>query len=303
MLDHVFFIGVAGTGMSALAQYLGMQGRTVCGSDRQFTSDKKLLVQEQLESQNVRCFPQDGSGLTPDLQYIVVSTAIEDSNLELIKAKELGMKVLHRSEALDMLAREKKCLAVAGTSGKSTTVGMLFHILNENGLKPSLITGAGLSTLEEQGLIGNALFQEGQHVVIEADESDGSLVRYEPDFGAILNIEKDHKEMDELLPLFQTFAKRSTYLVVNQDQELTRGLSPETHQQNFGVKNQCGYQGTEFQQSGATIQFVCQNVSFQVQAPGMHNMEKCPGCHSDGLLRRSDTCTICRGSKDLSRHF
>jgi UDP-N-acetylmuramate--alanine ligase len=284
-LDNVFFIGVAGTGMSALAQYLGMQGRTVCGSDRQFNTDNEApestLIRTQLQKAGVSCYPQDASGLTKNLQYIVVSTAVEASNPELQLAQSLGLTVLHRSQALHMLSQEKKSIAIAGTSGKSTTVAMLFHILQHCGLKPSLLTGAGLSSLEQKGYIGNAWADQGEWLVFEADESDGTLVQYTPDIGCVLNIEKDHKEISELVPLFEQFAKQSKTLVLNESQLVVAQLQSLCHSSLFF--NPAHW---EFTQDQHSIAFSCQpgfessasghsdpTVSFTIPVPGRHNME------------------------------
>src|SRR5690606_11489811 len=121
------------------------------------------------------------------------------------RARELGVPVLHRSELLVLLAAEKKTIAVAGTSGKSTVTGMIWHVLEAAGLGPSLITGANLPSLTEKGLPGNAHAGRGEWLVIEADESDGSLARYRPEIALLLNIEKDHQEIEALMPLFATF--------------------------------------------------------------------------------------------------
>ena len=87
---------------------------------------------------------------------------------------------------------------MGGTSGKSTTSAMLFDILEHAGLAPSIISGAGLISIIRNGKIGNAKVGKGDWLVIEADESDGSIVQYHPEIGVLLNVEKDHKELDEL---------------------------------------------------------------------------------------------------------
>ncbi len=104
-MSSYFFIGVAGVGMSAIGQYLAGRGVEVRGSDRQFGeylagNCEKPRVMEQLEECGIKCFAQDGSGISADLSAVVVSTAIEDTNPDLKRAKELGVKVMHRSEML-----------------------------------------------------------------------------------------------------------------------------------------------------------------------------------------------------------
>ena len=151
-----FFIGVAGVGMSAIAQYLQGIGKNVSGSDRYFHPDEYNKTKEQLENEGLKCFLQDGSGITAETELLVVSTAIEDTVYEVKKAKELGIPIIKRSQLLAMIAKSKKTVAVAGTSGKSTTSAMLFQILLDAGLEPSIISGAGLPSIIKQGKIGNA---------------------------------------------------------------------------------------------------------------------------------------------------
>jgi UDP-N-acetylmuramate--alanine ligase len=195
--DSFFFIGIAGSGMSAIAQYLASIGKDIAGSDRLFISGKKSEIQIQLEAENIKCFPQDGSGLSKEYQAVVVSTAVEKQNIEYRKAIELNIRVHHRSDVLAAIAQTKKTIAIAGTSGKSTVTAMTFEIFEKQGLKPSLISGAGLKKLQERGKIGNAVAGKGEYLIIEADESDGTLVKYKAFIGIILNIDKDHKELNE----------------------------------------------------------------------------------------------------------
>lgn len=191
-MSSYFFIGVAGVGMSAIAQYLVGRGVEVRGSDRQFGEFlagkcEKPKVMAQLEECGVKCFAQNGSGVVAGLDAVVVSTAIEDTNPDLKRAKELSIPVMHRSEMLAKISKETRTIAVSGTSGKSTVTAMIYHILEYAGLQPSVMTGAGLVNLQAQGKIGNAVSGKGEWLVVEADESDGTLVRYEPEIGLILS--------------------------------------------------------------------------------------------------------------------
>ena len=200
-----FFIGIAGTGMSAIAQYLAGNGMQVSGSDRYFTPETPNETRTQLEAEGIRCYQQDGSGISSDTDLVVVSTAIEDTVYEVQKAKQSGIPILKRSDVLAMISDSKKTIAVGGTSGKSTVSAMIFDILEHAGFKASIISGAGLTSLINRGKIGNAIAGSGEWLVIEADESDGSIVKYHPHTGILLNIDKDHQEIDELLHLFGEF--------------------------------------------------------------------------------------------------
>src|SRR6187455_99725 len=212
-----FFIGVAGTGMSALAQYLQGIGKNVSGSDRYFKEGEFNETQEKLEAEGIKCFLQDGSGINDKTDLVVVSTAIEDTVYEVQKAKQLNIPIIKRSELLALIAESKKTIAVGGTSGKSTTSAMLFDILEYAGMKPSIISGAGLISIIKEEKIGNSKVGTGEWLVIEADESDGSIVQYKPEIGLLLNIDKDHQEIEELMNIFGTFRSNTKQLfVVNQ---------------------------------------------------------------------------------------
>ena len=151
MLDsysHFFFVGIAGTGMSAIAQYLKGIGKKVSGSDRLFGQEQKILSESQFEALGMHCYFQDGRGITPDVDVVVVSTAIEETNIEYQKALQLNIPIMKRSQLLAEISNSVRTIAVGGTSGKSTTTAMIFHILEQCGKSPSLITGAGLSVLQ-----------------------------------------------------------------------------------------------------------------------------------------------------------
>lgn len=270
---NYFFIGIAGTGMSAIAQYLQGVGKKVAGSDRLFNQNNKMLIQEQFEKQGIQCFFQDGSGITASIEVVVVSTAIEESNIEYQKAREMGIPVMKRSELLAAISSSKRTIAVGGTSGKSTTTAMIFHILQENGYSPSLMTGAGLTALQKQGLPGNAWVGKSDWLVIESDESDGSIVNYYPEISVVLNVDRDHKEFDELMQLFSTFKEhtRGTF-IVNHDHALIKTLS-QNPENDFGTSGGVGYTGQDFKQTGFQIQFTVNGEPFKIPVIGKHNME------------------------------
>src|SRR5690606_13556456 len=222
-----FFIGIAGAGMSAIAQYLQGTGKNVSGSDRFFNEGKATEIKEKLEAEGIQCYLQDGSGITSETDLVVASTAIEDTVMEIKKAKELGIPIIKRSELLALIAASKKTIAVGGTSGKSTTTAMLFDIMTYAGLSPSIISGAGLVSLIKKGKVGNAFVGKSEWLVIEADESDGSIVQYQPSIGVLLNIDKDHKEIEELIQIFGTFRNNSQSFIVNQSNKNAARLSTQ----------------------------------------------------------------------------
>jgi len=271
---NIFFIGVAGTGMSAIAQYLQGVGKNVSGSDRYFHPDEPNEIKDKLEAEGIRCFLQDGSGITASTDLVVASTAIEDTVFEVKKAKELNIPILKRSEVLALITESKKTIAVGGTSGKSTTSAMIFDILQYAGLEPSIISGAGLTSIIREGKIGNAKVGKGDWLVIEADESDGSIVKYKPEIGLLLNIDKDHQEIDELIEIFSTFRNHcKDIFITNLSNHLSAGLSVNK-KDDFSVDNtNAGYLATNFQQDGFQISFNVGSETVKMNTVGKHNME------------------------------
>ena len=273
-INKPFFMGIAGSGMSALAQYLNGIGKQVSGSDRFFAEGQGTEIRLKLEEEGIHCFVQDGSGIEEGTDLIVASTAVEETVPEMQKARQLGIPVMRRSELLSLIASSKKTIAIGGTSGKSTTTGMLFDILEQAGMDPSIISGAGLISLIKKGRIGNAKVGQGDWLVIEADESDGSIVQYHPEIGVLLNVDKDHQELEELMSLFRTFRENSRRFIVNRSHPLAASLSKDiTCDFSVDENSEAGYVAADFHQQGLSIGFSIRNVPFRMQVLGKHNME------------------------------
>ena len=271
---NVFFIGIAGVGMSAIAQYLAGIEKNVSGSDRYFKDGEFNETKEKLEAEGIQCFLQNGDGITAQTDLVVVSTAIEDTVAEVQKAKQLNIPIIKRSELLALIAKSKRTIAVGGTSGKSTTSAMLYDILDKAGLQPSIISGAGLVSIIKEGKIGNAKVGAGEWLVIEADESDGSIVQYHPEIGLLLNVDKDHQEIDELMSIFGIFKNNSKKFIVNQSNALAKQLSQNAKQDFSSDENSdAGFIATDFKQTGFNIQYSILNVQFSISTIGKHNME------------------------------
>jgi UDP-N-acetylmuramate--alanine ligase len=257
-----------------LAQYLQGIGKNVSGSDRYFKEGEFNDTKEKLETEAIKCFFQDGSGINNTTDLIVASTAIEDTVAEVQKAKQLNIPIIKRSELLALIAESKKTIAIGGTSGKSTTTAMLFDIMEYAGLHPSIISGAGLTSIIKEGKIGNAKVGKGEWLVIEADESDGSIIQYKPEIGLLLNIDKDHKEIDALMELFTLFKNNSKKFVVNQSHSLAKKLSQNVNY-DFSIdeKTPAKFVARDFKQNGLSIQFTIDHLPFTINALGKHNME------------------------------
>lgn len=202
---NAFFVGIGGMGMSGLAKILHTSGKRVSGSDRALDGD----YCRRLRDMGITIHPQDGAGprrfleetgLKAEDVVIVKSTAVEDKVPDIVTARELGIREIMRSDLLADMFNKTRGIAVGGTAGKTTTTGLIAWVLKHAGLDPSCAVG-GIMT----GLETNAFRGAGPHFVIEADESDGSIVKYNSYISLITNISRDHKSLDELKELFGSF--------------------------------------------------------------------------------------------------
>ncbi len=274
-----FFIGVAGTGMSALAQFMAMKGHNVFGSDRLFTLEPQHPIIKQLQAVGIKTFAQ-GKATVPDDAIVIVSSAIEPSVPEYKQALDKKLKILHRTDLLKQITQNYKTIAVTGTSGKSTTTGMIFHILRQNGLNPSLITGAPLIELKAKGFIGNAFADNGHWLVFEADESDGTATKFSPDIGVILNLDLDHKKPDEIFSIFQKFAYNSQKLIINGSDSKLKDIQhnnktifcPKTIDFTHN-KNNCHYQTSDISMDWSGLNFKINQKPAHLPLIGLHNAE------------------------------
>ena len=252
--------------MSSLAQYCRWAGVRVGGSDRALNSPDREYIRKGLGTIGCEMYPQDGSGVGKGVEGVVVSTAVENDNPDIAAAARLGIPVYHRSDVLAAISNSAQTIAVAGTSGKSTVTSLIFHLLRTSGVDASFICGAESRELKREGLIGNAYHGASDILVIEADESDGSLVKYVSQVGLILNISKDHKPVSELIKLFETFALSSSHLLVNADYEQ---LSALPGAKTFGLEKACDYPAQPvIDQSSAGVVF--DGVEYRVSYPGRY---------------------------------
>ena len=213
-----FFCGIGGIGMSAIALYLKKAGHTVMGSDRSFDLQNASAVQNNLINAGITLYPQDGSGVSTEIDYFVVTRAVEDTIPDIKKAVELGLTIKKRPEILADIFHSYKGIAVGGTCGKTSITAMIGHILYKNKFAPTMING-GISLNTYNGeLCSNLIYGKGHHLVIEADESDGSIKQYNPFISVVSNISLDHFELDEIRPLFEDFLNRTKHgIVINAD--------------------------------------------------------------------------------------
>ena len=181
----VHIVGIGGAGMSAIATVLARMGHRVSGSDL-----RESAVLERLRGQGVDArVGHSAENLPADLDAVVRSTAIPITNPEIAEANARGVPVLRRADALRALVATRRSIAVAGSHGKTTTSSMLALVLRSAGWHPSFLIGGDLN---EVGT--NAAFDDGEWLVVEADESDGTFLELAPEATILTNVEPDHLE-------------------------------------------------------------------------------------------------------------
>lgn len=192
--------------MSALAEALLALGYVVSGSDRTLDQGGDSEAVAALQRAGLRVTPQDGSAITAATRALAVSTAIESDNPELLAAQRLGVEIVHRAALLARLADSKCVIAITGTAGKTTVTALVGWLLEQAGFDPSVVNGGIVLNWRGPARLGNVRIGTSDWWVLEADESDRSLLNFHPAHALITNISKDHFELDEVRDLFRRFA-------------------------------------------------------------------------------------------------
>ncbi len=196
---HIHFIGIGGIGMSGIAAILSGQGYVISGSDI-----KETAVTRKLAGKGIKIFAGHNADYLCDAEIVVYSSAIKDDNPELCAAKERGLILMHRSQALAELMQGKTCIAVSGAHGKTTTTALTGHLLRHAGFKPTLAVGGIVHNLGDNACLG-----ESDYFVAEADESDGTFLYYRPTYSIVTNIDREHldyyKSWQDILEAYEEF--------------------------------------------------------------------------------------------------
>lgn len=227
---RMHFVGVGGIGMSGIAQLCIQMGCTVSGSDRSLGKAESEGLFTKLRNAGVKLFPQDGSVYKEQIPDVIVySTAIENDNPDFLNAPEGTLKI-HRSMAISYCIAHlqgRHILAITGTCGKTTTSAWISDALKRLNAEPGMLTGGAVKLFRTSAAIGNGELGSGQEFIIEADESDKSLLNYVPSTAVILNIGTDHYSREELCTVFRQFANSAKENVIIQDKALLE-IGPDT---------------------------------------------------------------------------
>ena len=269
------FIAIGGIGMSGLAKYLLEDGHSVSGSDIQDSKYIKAL-------RNLGAIVSIGhkeENLPNDADAVIVSTAIRESNPELIKARKLGLKIYHRSDLLKEIAESAQksgmnFIGFAGTHGKTTTSGMASYVLDKAGLKPAFVVGGIVPELHT-----NAQHKDGNFFTAELDESDGTLIKYHPDILVINNLEEDHLDfykngMEDIVKVFNQAISQAKKVLVNVDDAGVKNLSGKFI--TFGL-NEADYTAKNIETSSKGTSFDLYKKSqrlanINIELTGLHNV-------------------------------
>lgn len=273
---NIHFIGIGGAGMSGLAYVLVERGYNVTGSDL-----ASGHMAGALKAAGAKLYLGHKASQIDEAEAVVVSTAIHPDNPELIAAKIKNIPVLHRSDVLAHILNQDKGLAVAGAHGKSTTSAMTAVILTEAGVDPTVVIGGEVASLN-----GNSRNGHSEYVVAEADESDGSFLKFHPYIAIITNIENDHLDHygteENIYQAFKQFVENiqpGGKAVLCMDNSKVRTLSLETDREyiTYGLDKQDDYSARNIQYSvGGTTYDLYFKGQFQTRVslvvPGRHNV-------------------------------
>lgn len=235
---HIYFVGIGGIGMSALARYFKTLGMKVSGYDKT-TSE----LTQQLENEGMQIHYTDSVELIPeDIDCVVYTPAIPNDQKELSYLKSTGLKVYKRAEILGMISKEKKTIGVAGTHGKTTTSAILTHILRSANIECSAFLG-GISN----DLSSNFVFGQGEWAIMEADEFDRSFLQLEPEISILTSMDADHldiyKDTAKLQQSFVEYAQKVKRLLVYEsglqikDQIEVKSISYGTNEADCIISN------------------------------------------------------------------
>jgi UDP-N-acetylmuramate--alanine ligase len=273
---HIHFVGIGGIGMSGIAELLLNLGYKVSGSDL-----RRSEITDRLQSFGGAIFEGHAAGQIAGADVVVVSSAIDKSNPEVMAALKASIPVIARAEMLAELMRLKYSIAVAGAHGKTTTTSLVASVLAGGGLDPTVVIGGKLKSIGSNALLG-----QGDYIVAEADESDGSFLKYSPAIAVVTNIDREHldfyKDLDDIKAVFLSFIDRIPFYglaVLCLDNEAVQDLIPRIRKRfiTYGTSPQADLQATDMVCKGLASHF---KVVYRGQIlgavklslPGEHNV-------------------------------
>ncbi|MEB4592096.1 UDP-N-acetylmuramate--L-alanine ligase [Candidatus Thiothrix sp. Deng01] len=277
-INRLHFIGIGGAGMGGIAEVVANLGYSVSGSDV-----AESAMTRRLQSLGVTVYKGHKAEQAEGADVIVVSTAIDNSNPEIIAAREQRIPIVRRAEMLAELMRFRQGIAVAGTHGKTTTTSLTTSLLVEGGMDPTYVIGGKLNSSASNSKLGT-----GEYLVAEADESDASFLYLQPMIAVVTNIDEDHMSTygGDFAKLKQTFVEFLHHLpfyglaVLCVDDEYVREILPEVSRPvvTYGFGDDADLQAVEMRFAGTQSHFTVRRhrgkapLAITLNLPGRHNV-------------------------------
>ena len=276
---HIHFVGIGGIGMSGIAEILLKLGYRVSGSDA-----RKTDITNRLESLGCTVYEGHSAEQIEGANVVVTSTAIKKENPEVQAAKKAYVPIIPRAEMLAELMRLKYSIAVAGAHGKTSTTSMTASVLEKGGLDPTVVIGGVLKSVES-----NAMHGMGDFIVAEADESDGSFLKFSPSIAIVTNIDREHLDyydsLNSIKKAFVNFIARVPFYglsILCIDSESVMDILPEIKGRytTYGLNTRAEYQARNICFEGTTSRFSVYYLEeplgeITLNLPGAHNVTNC----------------------------
>ncbi len=277
-IRRIHFVGIGGAGMSGIAEVLLNQGYDISGSDL-----KESEVTRRLEAKGARIYIGHHARQVADVDVVVNSSAVDDSNPELKNARELRIPIVRRAEMLGELMRYRHGIAVAGTHGKTTTTSLLASVLAADGQHPTFIVGGLVNSAGSNAQLGDS-----RYLVAEADESDASFLHLQPMVAVVTNIDADHMDtydgdFSRLKKTFIEFLHNLPFYglaVVCGDDDTVMEVIPEVARPiiTYGFGEHCDFRAVEVHQEKTRSTFAVlrpgkpEPLTIELNIPGLHNV-------------------------------
>lgn len=284
---HIHFVGIGGIGMSGIAELLLNQGYTVSGSDIRLTD-----ITRHIETLGGKVFEGHRENQIEGADVVVTSSAVSAANPEVVAAHKASVPVIPRAEMLAELMRLKYSIAIAGAHGKTSTTSMVASILGEGGLDPTVVIGGKLKSINTNAVLG-----EGDYIVAEADESDGSFLKFSPTIAVVTNIDREHldfyKDLDHIKNVFLSFIDKVPFYglaVLCLDNEPIQDLLPHVKKRfiTYGLNTQADIQARHVLFEGPKSKFFVfyhgdKLGDITLNLPGNHNVNNAMASIAVGL--------------------
>ena len=297
--EKVHLTGIGGIGMSGIAEYLAGKGVRVTGSDlRESVSTRRL---ERLGTKVV--IGHSADNIPEDCELVIYTSALDEDNPELKRAKALGVKTIKRAEALGLIVNKYFLIAVSGTHGKTTTTAMIAQMLIEADMDPTVFVGGAFDLFDG----GTSRIGKSELAVVEADEYDRSFLQLSPDILIITNIDPDHldiyNDMNEIIENFRSFMKlrkpNGKIIACGDDVDVISAVRDEENVSTYGFNTRNKHQITDVSYEGSRSEYTIDGEMISLRVPGAHNVLNSSACFLAGRELRLSINTISDSLRDF----